>query len=441
MIQSIYAGVSGLQSFQTGIDVLANNIANVNTVGFKGSRTEFSNLFSKALADGSPVAPLESGLGVRVSATSLDLDNGSYYQTDSNTDLAIQGKDGWFGLQTGNEIFFTRAGNFGYDAFIPRGLDLNASISNLVNQDGLYVSGVAGNNFSYNPSYVYSDDKAGAYVLNNTIDELELGEVGLQGPLEFPTRFAYPPVATSTASFFGNLGTANETRSMSSEVISSTGERNNLRLEFTQVVPQPTTGTSWNITATVASNDYNSISGTGTLFDTQTGLATFDGSGALLSTTLPSLNNDGTPVSVNLGSGYNGLIAADGPSITASSQNDGTTGGDLTGYGFQTNGDIIASFSNGKSSLIGKVAIYHFQNDQGLEAIGSNIFKTSANSGKPIFYSQENGDIYSRRLENSNVELETALTELIIMQRSYDATAKTISTSDQMLQNALNMGA
>ncbi len=441
MIQSIYAGISGLQSFQTGIDVLANNIANVNTVGFKGSRTEFSNLYSKALADGNPASPLEVGVGTRVSATTLDLQTGSYYQTDSITDLSIQGEDGWFGLFSGGDQFYTRAGNFGFDAFIPAGETVNASISNLVNQDGLYVSGIAGQNFTYNPSYVYSDNEAGAYVLDSEIDTLTLSDATLQESLDFPTRFAYPPVATNNVSFFGNLGAVNETRSISSEVISATGDRNSLRLVFTQTTPQPATGSSWDITAQTTSNNYNANSGAGTLFDTQTGIATFNGSGAMIGFTLPPLNNDGTSVNVELGTGYAGLVAIDGPSIAFSSENDGNISGELTGYGFQNNGDVVASFSNGKDTLIGKVAIYHFQNDKGLESLGSNIFQTSQNSGQAIFYAQENGEMYSHRLENSNVSLETALTELIIMQRSYDATAKTISTSDQMLQNALNMGA
>ena len=151
------------------------------------------------------------------------------------------------------------------------------------------------------------------------------------------------------------------------------------------------------------------------------------------------LDNNGSPVTVDLGSEFSGLISNDGPSVTSYSKNDGTVGGELNGYSFSRNGDIVASFSNGKSSLVGKVAIYHFQNDQGLEAVGGNKFRTSENSGSPIFYAQDNGQIVSGNLENSNVTLEVALTELIIMQRSYDATSKTITTSDEMLKNALQM--
>ncbi|MFC2074616.1 flagellar hook-basal body complex protein, partial [Campylobacterota bacterium] len=139
MLQSIYAGVSSLQSFQTGIDVLANNIANVNTVGFKGSTTEFSNLFEKEISTaGNAITSTQSGLGVRVGATALDMKTGSYFQTDRSTDLSIRGDDGWFGLLGSNdEMFFSRAGNFGYDAYLPQATSSsNESLSRLVNPEG-----------------------------------------------------------------------------------------------------------------------------------------------------------------------------------------------------------------------------------------------------------------------------------------------------------------
>jgi len=440
MIQSIYAGVSGLQSFQTGIDVLANNVSNVNTVGFKGSRVEFSNLFEKTMGNGIADVPTQVGLGVRVSATALDLKTGSYSQTDRSTDLSIQGNDGWFGLLNGDDLLFSRAGDFGYDAFLPEGqTDVNASSSNLVNPGGLFVAGTPGNNFVYDPAYAYSDGTLGAYVLTDSLSNLALTGADAQGSLEFPTRFAYPPQATMTASFSGNIGIENVAQSISSEVISPSGERNNLTLVFQQVVPQAAIGTQWNITATIASADYDSFSGTGTLYDTQTGTANFSDTGSILDFQLPSLDNNGAPVTTDLGQGFDGLISSAGASVSSTATQDGTVGGEIDGYGFQQNGDIVASFSNGQSSLIGKVAIYHFQNDHGLEPVSGNVFKTSANSGNPIFYAQENGKISSSSLETSNVTLETALTELIVMQRSYDATAKTISTADQMLQNALSM--
>ena len=458
MLQSIYSGVSGLQSFQTGIDVLANNIANVNSVGFKGSRTEFSNLFEKTLssAGGGPVTS-QVGIGTRVSATALDMRTGGYSQTDRNTDLSIQGEDGWFGvLDSNNNISFTRAGNFGYDAYNTSDLSSEA-LTRLVNPEGLFVAGVSLNNFAFDPTIPYGDSLSdkGAYVLSDTVNSIDLGGVDAQGPIELPLQFYTPAIPTTDVSFFANLGIENIIKTMSAEVISVPDQRNTLKLSFEQTVPQPATGLSWDITATVASRDYNPAQGIGTLYDTQTGVVTFDTQGGLISPPpVLTLDNDGTsvnvhldgtefaangtPVTTNVGP-FGGVISSFGQTFSTSSQGNGNPGGELTGYNFTPDGEIIAMFSNGHESRVGKVAIYHFQNDQGLEAISGNRFIASSNSGDPVIYEKNNGQIYSRKLENSNVTLETALTELIIMQRSYDATAKTITTSDQMLKNALQM--
>lgn len=123
----------------------------------------------------------------------------------------------------------------------------------------------------------------------------------------------------------------------------------------------------------------------------------------------------------------------------------GTLEGFLKDYALDKNGNVIAEFTNGKSSAIAKVAVYHFQNDQGLTSVGSNLFSESSNSGKAIFYTDANGqsflgtDILSSELEGSNVSLATALTELIVVQKAFSASSKSITTSDELLQNAINM--
>jgi len=433
MIQSIYAGVSGLQSFQTGIDVLSNNIANVNTVGFKGSSTEFGNLFNKEISGISPVTSGQAGLGVKVTATSLDLKTGSYSQTESSTDLAIVGDDGWFGL-TGpnNDEYFTRAGNFHFDPFnldgpkdfpfFPYDEPTNTNVR-LASQEGFFVTGTLANNTNNG-------------VLSPVVEvlELDLANVEAQGPLIFPAGLSYPVEPTTQADFFGNIGVDDVPQVVSASVISPQSDRNNLRLVFNQSNPQPAVGISWDIVATTQSADGSII------FDTQNGVATFDDAGSLVSSTLGTINNDGAPVQMNLGSSFSGIISNNGPSVVSSASVDGALAGDLIDYTVNRNGEVISTFTNGKQSVVGKVAIYHFQNDQGLEAISGTRFRASDNSGDPIFYSQDNGQLLSNTLETSNVTLETALTELIIMQRSYDAASKTISTSDQMLQNALRMG-
>ena len=183
------------------------------------------------------------------------------------------------------------------------------------------------------------------------------------------------------------------------------------------------------------------------IVDTQTGVLTFGGAGQLLSNSVPALNNGGTSLELNLGTvnKFDGLIS----STTIKKANvvtaNGSMEGFLTGYAMDGNGNVVAEFSNGKSSAIAKVAVYHFQNDQGLLQDSATLFEASANSGKPIFYTDKNGEsfigstIFSNKLEGSNINMATALTELIIVQKAFDASSKSITTSDELLQNAINM--
>ena len=183
------------------------------------------------------------------------------------------------------------------------------------------------------------------------------------------------------------------------------------------------------------------------IIDTQTGVVTFGGAGQLLSNSIPTLSNGGTPLNLNLGTpnSFTGLISSTTIEKSNVASSDGYIEGFLTNYGMDGNGNVIAEFSNGRSSAIAKVALYHFQNDQGLTQASSTYFTVSANSGNPIFYTNANGENYlgskivSNRLEGSNVSMATALTELIVMQKAFDASSKSITTSDELLQNAINM--
>ncbi|MDQ1297559.1 MAG: flagellar hook protein FlgE, partial [Campylobacterota bacterium] len=181
------------------------------------------------------------------------------------------------------------------------------------------------------------------------------------------------------------------------------------------------------------------------LYDTQQGQAIFNQAGMLQSSDLPTLNNDGSPVTVDMGSTLGGMISSSGLGISASSQSDGTLGGTLTQYAINQEGIIVANFSNGRQSALGRVAVYHFQNEQGLDRAGGTLYSQSSNSGEPTFWQDQNGNaatgaiINSGKLENSNVRLDVGLTDMIILQRAYQANAKTITTVDEMIQKALQM--
>ncbi len=417
MTQAFYTGINGIKAHQEAINVITDNLANTSTVGFRGYSTEFSSMFEQMLNTTSASSSVNSSIGVGSTLNTVVMDEhkGVFQLSDLSTDLALLG-DGWFGIQGEEEPLYTRDGSFTFDADRA-----------LVTQDGYYVLGTMGPNINNG-------------ILTEQLANVDLGEVDTQEKLIFPKDLIVAVQPTTTAAFSGNLGSEDVTRVISAEVIDSQDNRNDLRLQFTKSAVQPAQGSSWDIIATVESRD-------GLItYDTQSGVVNFNGDGSLLSTTLSSIDNNGSTVSIDLGSDFTGVTSSNS-TFSGSSQTDGLNSGELLGYDINKNAEVIATFSNGLQSAIGKVAVYHFQNDRGLERINGSRFQESSNSGKAIFFQDENGkniigtDITNFKLEGSNVRMEVGLTEIIIMQRAFDANSKSITTADQMLQKALNMDA
>jgi flagellar hook protein FlgE len=416
MTQAFYTGVSGIRTHQTAIDITSNNIANVNTVGYRQYNTEFASLFERTLHTDSGSSSVASSVGVgsRVQASTMDLNSGSLMLSERSTDLAIWG-DGWFGIAGNGETLYTRAGNFSFD-----------ENNDLVTPEGYYVLGTMANNIQ-------------GEVLTEVITDMPLGDMGAQQNLRFPKLLSFPPVPTTQADFFANIGFEDVPRTVSAGVVDAEGVKNNLQLTFTKRPTQVPPGMQWDVQAQVKSLDGSEI------YSTVNGEAIFDATGALVSTTLSTIDNRGTAISMNLGGGYSGIVATNSTVTSGYSVANGTIGGELAGYEINRNAEVIATFTNGMQSSVGKIAVYHFQNDQGLERVGSASFRESSNSGKPIFYQDAEGnnilgaDVLNYQLENANVRLDTALTELIIYQRAFDANSKSITTADEMIQKALNM--
>ena len=416
MTQGFYSGVSGIKTHSTGIDMVTDNLANISTTGFRGYNYEFASLFEKNIAAvGKNALDSTVGVGSRVQATTMMQQTGPLLLTDRNTDLAISG-DGWFGVQGQSHPIYTRDGSFSFDAN-----------DDLVTTDGLHVLGTMGKNIS-------ADN-----VLTTKIDELKLTQSNAQEKLRFPKTLTYPTEPTTEVSFFSNIGVAAEIQTISSNVIDPKGARNNLRLEFTKNPEQTPPGTQWSVKATTQTLDG------ATIYDTQMGTLFFDEVGALTSSTLSGIDNNGAPVNINLGAGYNGIISIDAPMGSGSSKSNGIIAGELTGYTINQNAEVIATFSNGQQSSVGKVAVFHFQNDQGLDRLSGTHFQESSNSGRAFFHTNAAGEyvngstVMNSKLESSNYEMASGLTELIILQRAFDANSKSITTADQMIQKALQM--
>jgi len=420
MNQAFYSGLSGMQSHQTGIDVTADNLASINTVGFRGYTAEFSNIFDDVMGtyDSSSNLTETVGYGSYVNAVNMDEAQGTLMLTDSSTDVAING-NGWFGVQTENgQTLYTRNGAFTTDAEY-----------NLVSRnEGFKVLGTIGSNIQNS-------------TLTQELSEVPLGDVNTQIPLTFPKDLYYPATPTSEVSFYGNLGTEDVDQTMSSSIVMVDGEKRALKLHYTLSETQPAEGINWDIKATVESIDGQ------TIYTTENGQAFFNSSGKMLESTLTSIDNEGSPITIDLGTGYDGVISVSQEATSSYSINNGVERGELAGYDIDINGQVSASFTNGRSSAVANIALYHFTNDQGLDRYSGTHFAQSANSGEAIFYKDANGNnikgstMVNYKLENSNVRMEIGMTELIILQRAYTANSKSVTTADELIQKALNMDA
>ncbi|WP_294964153.1 flagellar hook-basal body complex protein [Sulfurimonas sp.] len=418
MTQAFYTGLSGLKSNQTAIDLKADNLSNVSTVGFRSYEPEFASMFETSINTTAPGTSNNGiGYGVQIQTTSMNKDTGTMLHSEKSTDLAIIG-EGWFGIQGENEALYTRAGNFTFDRE-----------NDLVTQDGHYVLGTMGTNIS-------EDNK-----ITDIVEEVKLGGIDSQEKLRFPKDLSYPTEPTKNAKFLGNLGTEDEIRTIGASVVDKDNNKNHLKLTFIKSAQQPASGMQWDIKASIQSLNGEEIYGT------KTGIVKFDTDGSLISNTLKTIDNKGTEINIDLGNGFDGLVSINNLNISASNITDGAIGGDLEGYTINKNAEIIATFTNGQQTSVGKIAIFHFRNEQGLDRASGARFSASSNSGRPMFYQNQNGEniiganILNYNLESSNVNLPAGLTDLIILQRAYDANSKSISTANEMMQKALQMDA
>ena len=484
MNTSFYNGISGVKTQQFGIDTWSDNIANQNMYGFKANLPEFETQFSQVLGSAqNSTATSDLGVGSGVQRTSLDLTQGELIDSDSDFDTAISGH-GWYGFKNGEQSLFTKLGSFHRD------ID-----GNIVNANGEYLLGTSNTTLQSIDLPQSKLESFGQTYTNNglqnpevfTVDlnqDTPLGAVNNQTKINLPDFLYIPATPTKNITFSANLNTdveseidtttdqevAKTSDHFTVNLINQDSSNGILDMTFTKQFPEQEAGNIWTSEFKILKDvgqkqsgvnydptQYFSYSGSDTLYqilDDQTGTLTFDGTGALISADIPSLSNDGIPVTLNLGtpldstisnSGYDGMTAIQGLGSEAKYvSNDGKDEGILSTYEIQPDGNIRANFNNGDSASVGKIAIFHFQNEGGLQKINGNMFIASQNSGKEFFYTKDgvniNGDsILTNKLENSNVQTSVAMTELIIIQKAFDASAKSITTSDEMIQNAINM--
>jgi flagellar hook protein FlgE len=474
MNTSFYNGVSGIKTHQFGIDVWSDNIANTDLNGFKSSNPEFSTIFSTTMSDSyfNPTSN-DIGLGSAAQTNTLDMSQGSLLTTDSKYDLALD-SEGWFGVKAPeNQTFYTRDGSFSVDRN-----------GDLVDQNGYYVLGTSGNNITTSTvpnnvldklgnSYTKDGMQKATIETISDIDTITRSTVDTQTKINLPPNLYYPPEPTSNVKISTNLNpeiitdtSGNEIPNVehfSTSIITPEGESNVLDMTFTKEVPQTSTQTTWDgkiemlsfyekydAEKTYDTTQYKVYKSSNKVYkieDSKDAKVQFNGDGKLLDSYMPTFDNGGTTLTIDAGdkNSYNGFTSVIGSDKSTSIEKDGHTYGLLSDYSIYPDGTISAEFNNGKNIPVAKIGVYHFQNDQGLSQTSATLMAESANSGKAFFYKNSDGSdldttsVRSNTLESSNTDMTTALTELLLMQNAYDANAKSITTSDEMIQNAINM--
>ena len=461
MMRSLYSGVSGMQNHQTRLDVIGNNVANVNTTGFKRGRVNFQDMISQQLSGAARpttevggVNPKEVGLGVMTASIDTIFTQGNLQSTGVSTDVAIQG-NGFFILKNGEESFYTRAGAFG--------LDSEGTLVNPAN--GMRVQG---------------------WMAEELNGEMVLNTAGSTEDIIIPVGTKDPAKATQNVNFACNLNKntpeilegaspadiAKGTWSTEQKIYDSFGNQHMLNVSFTRVVGNPN---QWEVTVNVNPDGETPTEtrvGLGTTDGTEnTFLVNFDNNGTLLSVmdsagnmtnpegevilqtsfNVPDANPDenGNPyrqtLNINLGtigSQKNTITQSASQSSTKAFYQDGYTMGYLDNFKIDSTGTITGVYSNGTNRIIGQLALASFTNQGGLEKAGENTYVESNNSGMAnigVSGIAGKGSLLAGSLEMSNVDLTEQLTDMIVTQRGFQASSKTIQTADTLLDTVMNL--
>ncbi len=416
-MRALYSGVTGIRSHQVRMDVIGNNIANVNTTGFKGSRVSFTDVFNQTLSSGSKLTnPMQIGLGVGVGSTDVIMDDGSFQMTGRALDLAIQGS-GLFVLKgaDGNQLY-TRSGNFDWntDGFL-------FSPSN-----GMRVQG-----WMADPT-----GKIGRTDMGTLTDiRMVRGDVSLAQ-------------ASTEASFKGNLdagaavGTTYETAFTAYD---SLGRPQAITLRFIK-----TDDDSW-----TWQYNYDGSTGWSPAEDLEfapNGQLDFDpddvddemGLGSI------TLDLDGSN-DLNIAVNFRSITQAYESSTDSATTNkssvqidkvDGTKMGILDSVYIDESGVITGRYTNGTTRVLAQIALASFNNMAGLMKIGGSTFAESPASGVPQVGTPNTGGrggLVPGNLEGSNVDLAAEFTNMIMTQRGFQANTKMVTTADDMMGDLINL--
>lgn len=405
---SFQQGLSGLNAASKNLDVVGNNVANANTVGFKQSQAEFADMFANSLSGG---GGSQAGIGVKVATIAQQFSQGSVTASSNPLDIAING-GGFYRLSDQGAISYSRNGQFHTD-----------KDGYIVNSNGLHLTGYLANA----TGQINTTAPADLQISKSDLPPVSTGLVNATVNLD-ARETALNPLA------FNPADTTTYNRNTSVPVYDSLGNSSTLSTYFLK-----TAANTWDVFAT---NDGNLLNG-----GAPVGTLNFLSSG-LLDPLSPSTFNITAPVGTGATNPLVFKLDFAGTTQFGSSfgvnalSQDGYASGRLTGFSVDADGLIRGGYSNGKFLNLGQVALANFANPQGLEVQGNNTWKESSTSGIALVGAPNTGGLgalQSGAVEDSNVELTAELVNMIMAQRVYQANAQTIKTQDQLLQTMVNL--
>jgi flagellar hook protein FlgE len=387
------------------LNITSNNIANVNTVGFKQSRAEFGDLFAVSAYGLSNVA---TGAGVRLQAVAQQFGQGNIDFTGRSLDLAISGQ-GFFTLSNNGATVYSRAGNFGAD------------------RDG-YVVNPAGHRLQ-----VFLPNTAGGFDTGRLSDlQLPTGDAPPAATRNVTVETNLPADATQPALAFDPLDPNSYNETTSVTVYDSLGASHSQSIYFVKTANP----NEWEMHTYI---DGNPVGGAQVLQYSSSGALTSPSPGQI---TLPAAatTNGSAPLSITMDLGRSTQYGEDF-SVLGLTQ-DGHSTGRLTGIETSPEGVISARYTNGVVQPLGQVAMTNFVNPQGLQSIGDNVWAETYNSGEPRrgqAGTADFGAVQGGGLEASNVDLTEQLVNMITAQRNFQANSQMIQTQDQITQTIINI--
>lgn len=444
---SLYTAVSGLRTNQTKLDVISNNVANSNSIGYKSQNVSFSDVLNQTIKGAS--APnantgsggtnaMQVGLGVSLASITTDTTTGSLQQTGNATDMAIDG-EGYFVVKNGDGTYsYTRAGNFGID-----------SGGNLVTADGLCVCGWV----------EYSESSDGTVTFDTTTEPVG---INLYSDNFIANKQSLNPEATTAVTLTGNLDSSESAVGTAADAIGtapaspqatttmtvydSLGNPHEADIDFSKCFVDDTTDpdnpvTTWYYEISAEDGSVPSPASGYLKFDAEGNVVDETGYEAAVSVTMDMTDSGTTDPVFTIDFSAISMYNSDSTAYVLSS--DGREASELVDYTIGQDGVIQGVYDSGETRPLGCIALATFANPAGLLKTGNSLYTTTANSGKQGNLYQPGtgnaGSISTGYLEMSNVNLASEFTEMIVAQRAYQANSKVITTADEMLQILINL--